>query len=87
MHALLYAVLGAALWWAREHAHPHAPAWLFLALGALYGVSDEWHQAFVPGRTPSAADVAADALGTALGFAAAAAARVRAQRRTSRTGS
>ena len=33
----------------------------------LYGVSDEWHQAFVPGRDASAGDVAKDAGGALLG--------------------
>lgn len=35
----------------------------------LYGVKDEWHQMFTPGRTPDIMDVAADfagALGTAI---------------------
>lgn len=36
------------------------------AIAAAYGVSDEVHQAFVPGRTPDAADVLADALGAAV---------------------
>jgi VanZ family protein len=34
-----------------------------LLLAVLYGVSDEVHQAFVPGRTPSALDVLADGVG------------------------
>ena len=33
----------------------------------FYGVSDEWHQSFVPGRDSSAADVAKDAGGALLG--------------------
>ncbi len=32
----------------------------------LYGVSDEFHQAFVPGRTASATDLAGDVLGAVL---------------------
>lgn len=38
-------------------------AWLFTA---LYGVSDEYHQSFVPGRTSEFADWVADASGAAL---------------------
>lgn len=37
----------------------------------LFGISDEIHQAFVPGRSPDVADVAADAAGAALALAAA----------------
>ena len=35
-----------------------------------YGISDEWHQSFVPGRFPESADVLADSLGglLAVGF-------------------
>jgi VanZ family protein len=38
-------------------------ALLSVVLTALYGVSDEIHQSFVPGRMADAADVAADASG------------------------
>lgn len=40
-------------------------AWL-LAVG--YAVSDEWHQAFVPGRTATPLDVAIDGAGAAVGL-------------------
>ncbi|MFI5400916.1 MAG: VanZ family protein [SAR324 cluster bacterium] len=36
-----------------------------------YGISDEFHQAFVPGRSAEVADVLADAVGGMLGVAAA----------------
>jgi len=35
----------------------------------LYGISDEFHQSFVPGRTPDAKDLIADGVGAALGAA------------------
>jgi VanZ family protein len=72
IHLAEYAVLGALL--ARALAAGGQPlarafAWA-LVVGALYGASDELHQAFVPGRDASALDWTADAAGTALGAAA-----------------
>lgn len=53
---------------------------LTLVCGVAYGISDEIHQAFVPGRHPSGADVLADSVGTLAGLAAAVAlARLRPQ--------
>ena len=40
---------------------------LAFALGALYAVSDEVHQALVPGRMGSPLDVAIDAVGVMCG--------------------
>lgn len=40
-------------------------------LAVAYGVSDELHQRFVPGRTPEVADIVADAVGAALAMGAA----------------
>ena len=37
----------------------------------LWGVSDEWHQSFVPGREVDAVDLLADVAGSALAVAAA----------------
>ena len=36
-------------------------------LTALYGLSDEWHQSFVPARNAEAADLLADLLGGVMG--------------------
>lgn len=41
-----------------------------VACTTLYGITDEYHQSFVPGRTPSAGDVASDFAGGALACAA-----------------
>jgi hypothetical protein len=62
-HAAEYAVLGALLLRATGRTG------LAFALGALYAVSDELHQAFVPGRLGSPLDVAIDAAGVAVGIA------------------
>ncbi|HET7746291.1 MAG TPA: VanZ family protein [Vicinamibacteria bacterium] len=40
---------------------------LAVALATAYGVTDEWHQSFVPFRTAEAADVVKDFAGAALG--------------------
>lgn len=39
--------------------------WLSIVLVSLYGVSDEWHQSFTPGRSVEVADWLADTLGAA----------------------
>jgi VanZ family protein len=41
-----------------------------IAFCALYGMSDEWHQSFVPSRTPEARDVMSDTVGASLAAAA-----------------
>lgn len=68
LHAIEYALLG--LLWYRAFRHA-AGTWggryaVLLALVAtmIYGVTDEWHQAFVPFREPDRWDLAADLLGT-----------------------
>jgi VanZ family protein len=48
--------------WAGVSARAAARAWL---ISAAYGVSDEFHQSFVPGRSPSGVDWIADATGAA----------------------
>jgi VanZ family protein len=53
-------------------------AWL---ITAGYGVSDEVHQSFVPGRFASVADWIADAAGAAVALGIAAAIQARARRR------
>ncbi len=64
-HAVLYAVL-AGLWWQAlrvwDMEASRAARWAFV-ISVVYGISDEIHQAFVPGRTPRLLDVAMDALG------------------------
>lgn len=42
-------------------------SWLFCG---IYGLSDEWHQSFVPGRSSSGWDWLADSLGAATAVAA-----------------
>ena len=69
-HLGLYTILGVALaWGARRNGNRPAPAILVL-VGVAYGVLDEWHQSFVPGRTPDGGDLIADAAGVVLGLLA-----------------
>jgi VanZ family protein len=67
-HLALYGVLGLALAWGRGHAQVSIPHILLLAIGALYGMTDEVHQMFVPGRQPDLADWVADVIGLAIGY-------------------
>ena len=66
-HAFTYGVLallclmGLTRWRWRSIAGAQPAGRLRMAV--LYGVSDEIHQSFVPGRNPDVADVAADAAG------------------------
>ena len=74
-HLGLYAGLALLLCWAlisntnRTFTPRWVPVGLAFALTVLFGVSDELHQAFVPGRTSSEADVAVDAAGASIGLA------------------
>jgi VanZ family protein len=68
-HALAFATLAASALWAwlprlKRAPRPTLSAILFFCL--LYGISDELHQSFIPGRSPSLADIGADFLGAAL---------------------
>jgi len=67
-HAGAYFVLGWLLLRALSaHRRPLRGATLWaVALTVAYGVSDEWHQSFVPSRTASWADVLADSIGALL---------------------
>jgi VanZ family protein len=68
-HAVAYGVLAALLLrglaGARWHRVRVDVAWLAVLLATLYGVTDEVHQRFVPGRTAELSDLIADAVGGA----------------------
>lgn len=61
-HFVLYAVLGLLLASAFGRRDTRTLA-LVVAIASLYGVSDEMHQIFVPGRSPDPVDWLADTLG------------------------
>lgn len=49
--------------WERVTPRASAAAW---GLAVVYGLTDEWHQSFVPERTPAVDDLVADAAGAAV---------------------
>jgi VanZ family protein len=65
-HFVEYAVLGALVTFAVGLRWRRAPLFA-IVFSALYAVSDELHQAFVPGRVPDPLDLAIDVAGAALG--------------------
>ncbi len=70
MHLLAYGILGfLALGTQRPRASGYRVQdyWKITALTILYGVLDEFHQSFVPGRDADVLDVLADASGGLLG--------------------
>lgn len=75
-HAVGYSGLGALIMRALAGGRLSAMSWRWVLvatlLGGLYGVSDEFHQSFVPNRHPSLSDIAADTIGALAGATGAA---------------
>lgn len=63
-HFTLYLVLGGLLAWGSRGRR----LWASFAAGGLYALSDEVHQAFVPGRAMEGADILTDLLGLGVGI-------------------
>ena len=62
-HLTVYGVLAGLLWWALRGMAIRYPATWALVLAMLYGVTDEYHQSFVPGRDMSVSDLMVDLIG------------------------
>ncbi len=63
-HFLGYALLGLTYSYALPHRlSGRSKNVLVIVLALLYALSDEFHQSFVPGRSPSWIDIAVDGLG------------------------
>lgn len=66
-HFILYFLLAVVYYRALL---PRSATWggkaLVVLLCLLYGITDEFHQSFVPGRSPDAADLRNDTIGAAL---------------------
>jgi len=73
-HLMLYAGLGALIVRALTDGRADRATWrtmlIAVVIAGMYGVSDEFHQRFVPGRTFEGADLIADVLGAAAGAGA-----------------
>lgn len=69
-HALSYGLLGALCLVGLSRGGWPGVTWrralVAVGLAIAYGVTDEVHQAFVPGRSPDIADVVADGVGAAI---------------------
>jgi VanZ family protein len=73
MHATVYGVFGffmaRAFYYQTGYLRLKQNLLLFTFLvGTIYGISDEIHQYFVPGRVSDILDVLADSVGTLIGF-------------------
>lgn len=70
VHLVIYAGFGFLLYFTiKNSSNPKLcnNVMLFaMIIGTLYGLSDEFHQSFVPGRTASTMDLVADSTGVAL---------------------
>jgi VanZ family protein len=73
-HLTEYAIFALLIWRALHISKSELPAWSWPKVGGtlllvfLYAASDEYHQSFVPTRTPLVADVFIDTAGGAIGL-------------------
>ena len=69
-HLAIYGLLAGAVLFAFGGRlvclHPRLVPLLVILICTLYGMSDEFHQSFVPNRTPSLSDVLADGCGAVI---------------------
>jgi VanZ family protein len=69
-HLVVYGVFAVLLVWGLTDRAPARTTWKIVAttvvVALLYGISDEFHQSFVPGRDVSGLDLAADVAGATL---------------------
>jgi len=70
-HFTVYAVLAVLVWWALRGAGIRHPMLWALAVTVLYGVSDEYHQSFVPNRHPDVFDLTTDFAGAVIALSVA----------------
>ena len=67
IHVLVYGAFSVVLFAALRHSRPRTPSLVLASVAAviavLYGLSDEYHQSFIPFRRTDAYDLAANAVG------------------------
>lgn len=68
VHIPLFAGLGGLLYWALQKEETILRGAYAFVLGAVFAVSDEIHQSYVPGRTFQLNDIDMDLLGLAIGI-------------------
>lgn len=68
LHLAAYSVMGILAWrvFNQHLSNPHYIYWISISYCSLYGLSDEWHQSWVPGRDADSLDWVADTIGAAL---------------------
>ena len=66
-HFTEFLILGVSLFLTVRDLRKHASFWLPWLIGAVYAVSDELHQHFVPGRSCEVRDMIIDACGVRVG--------------------
>ncbi len=70
-HLIAYAVLGAMVTFAfpaeMRRNHPWRVTLLSIIITVFYGMTDEFHQSFIPGRDVSLGDIIADFFGGCVG--------------------
>ena len=73
-HLAEYAVFALLVWRALNHSRNNLAPWSWPKVGGtlllvfIYAASDEFHQSFVPTRTPRIHDVVIDTIGGAIGL-------------------
>lgn len=70
-HLCVYGVLSVLLWMALPRGWPASRRIAVAFAGAmLFGVTDEWHQSFVPNRESTPSDLVVDAIGATVALVA-----------------
>jgi VanZ family protein len=64
-HFVTYFILACLIWWAIA-SHRTFTLFIVVLLCIMYGITDEFHQSFVSGRSPDLKDLRNDAIGATI---------------------